>query len=146
MNVSSVATVIGGLFFASTALASDITLAPGFTPDPNNTSITSGGTTAASTWNSSCAGWVADRSSPDIKLNWTGTGTLHFSVTSSADTTLVINDANGGWHCNDDANGTNPGLTINGAAAGLIEIWVGSYESGAYASTNVQISEIGQFQ
>ncbi len=140
------ALVAVGTLFATTALASDITLSPGFTPDPMNMSITSGGTTQASTWQSNCAGWVADRSSPDIKLNWTANGTLHISATSSADVTLVVNDANGNWHCNDDQSGTNPGLTISNASSGLVEVWVGSYESGAYASTNVQISEIGQFQ
>ncbi|MFT6142820.1 MAG: hypothetical protein ACJAZO_003720 [Myxococcota bacterium] len=140
------ALVAFGTLFATTAFASDITLAPGFTPDPMNMTITSGGTTAASTWQSNCAGWVADRQSPDIKLTWTGAGTLHISATSSADVTLVVNDANGNWHCNDDQSGTNPGLTINSAAAGLVEVWIGSYESGAYAQTNVQISEIGQFQ
>ena len=132
--------------FATTAMAGDITLSPGFTPDPHNMTITSGGTTQASTWQSNCAGWVADRSSADIKLNWTANGTLHISATSSADVTLVVNDANGNWHCNDDAQGTNPGLTINNASSGLVEIWIGSYESGQYASTNVQISEIGTFQ
>jgi hypothetical protein len=105
------ALVAFGTLFATTAFASDITLAPGFTPDPMNMTITSGGTTAASTWQSNCAGWVADRQSPDIKLTWTGAGTLHISATSSADVTLVVNDANGNWHCNDDQSGTNPGLT-----------------------------------
>lgn len=146
MKFSSSIVVAAGLAFASSALAADITLAPGFTPDPHRMQITSGGTNPASAFDSSCAGWVTDRSSPDIKLTWNGTATLHISAISSADVTLVVNDANGRWHCNDDAQGTNPGLTLSGASAGLIEIWIGSYESGTYNQTTVSISEIGQFQ
>lgn len=146
MTFKSVAAVFAGLSLAATASATDISLSPGFTPDPHNVSITSGGTNDASTWSSGCNGWVADRGSADIDLTWNGAGTLHISVTSGSDTTLVVNDANGRWWCNDDAQGTNPGLTIPNASAGLIEIWVGSYEQGTYNSTNVQISEIGQFQ
>jgi hypothetical protein len=146
MKLVSSLVAVAGLSFASSAFATDLSLSPGFTPDPNRTTITSGGTNPASSFNGSCTGWVTDRSSPDIKLNWNGSGTIHISATASADITLVVNDASGNWHCADDTQGTNPGLTLSNASAGLIEIWIGSYNSGEYNQTTVSISEIGQFQ
>lgn len=145
MNLRTVF-VAAGVTLATTAVANELTLSEGFTPDPQRVSITSGGTNPASSFSSSCAGWVAGRDAPDLKINWNSTGTLHISATATADVTLVVNDAHGGWHCNDDANGTNPGLTLSNTPSGLIEVWVGSYESGTYNPSTVSVSEIGQFQ
>jgi hypothetical protein len=48
------------------------------------------------------------------------------------DTTLVINDPNGRWICNDDfgeSTGTNPGISFSTPDDGKYDIWVGVYSS-----------------
>ena len=55
----------------------------------------------------------------------------------------VVNDANGNWICNDDANGLNPAVEINNPAAGQYDIWVGSYSSGTFVAGTLAVSEIG---
>ena len=54
---------------------------------------------------------------------------VRIKVTSSCDTTLVVNDAEGRWHYNDDDEGLNPALRFDNAASGLYHIWMGTYSS-----------------
>ncbi|MDO5528899.1 MAG: hypothetical protein Q4F71_05805 [Paracoccus sp. (in: a-proteobacteria)] len=74
------------------------------------------------------AGYVADR--PDFALYYDAEDrgrTLRVKVTSSCDTTLLINDASGRWHFNDDDEGLNPGIRIANAQSGLYHVWMGTY-------------------
>src|SRR5690606_41682480 len=57
----------------------------------------------------------------DVRLHWSGGGNLPliFSVSSSRDTTLVVNGPNGRWYCDDDSGeGTNPSLRFGSPMAG----------------------------
>jgi hypothetical protein len=65
---------------------------------------------------------------------------LIFSVQSPADTTLVVNDPNGNWLCNDDTDGLNPEVRIDGPIAGRYDVWVGTYNTGALEPATLQIS------
>jgi hypothetical protein len=51
---------------------------------------------------------------------------LRVHVTSTTDTTLIIQDPNGGFWCNDDADMLNP-LIEGPWNPGLWRIWVGVY-------------------
>jgi len=127
-----------------------VTLAPGFMPDPNVTAVRSGGSLRASQAGApgNCAGYVTAQ--PDKILRLTGTSpNLQVRVVcpnaqalTPTDTTLVINTANGGWRCDDDTNGANPVVNLDGATAGQYDIWVGSYQAGAAANCRLEISEI----
>lgn len=147
LNVSEVG---GGQQNASSGQGPDISLPPtygsvtlrsGFTPDPYNANVTAGGGLDAQNASSNCTGHIA--SAPDYQLNWTaGSGSLPLiiSATSSADTTLVINDANGNWICNDDGDGQglNPVVRIEHPASGRYDIYVGTFgESTAPAALHV---------
>ena len=84
---------------------------------------------------------------PDFRLNWTaGSGALPliFSVASEADTTLVINDAQGNWVCDDDGGnaGLNPSISFTAPASGQYDVWVGTYSEGDLQSSTLNISEL----
>ncbi|XPM55682.2 MAG: hypothetical protein EDM05_049945 [Leptolyngbya sp. IPPAS B-1204] len=110
----------------------NVTLAPGFSPDPTTVRGISGGPQAASeiagraeTVTGPCNGFVDTQ--PDHTLTLTQFfNYLRLQVQSSEDTTLVIRGPGGTW-CNDDYSGKNPGLAGQWLS-GTYEIWVGSYD------------------
>lgn len=126
-----------GVMFAGGAMAqqvgasptfADVTLEAGFMPDPHRIAIVAGGTIdAASSRGGRCVGKIA--SAPDVRLTYgPGSNQLKIKVTSSEDTTLVVNGANGAWFCDDDSGGgTNPMVLKRNPEAGVYEIWVGTY-------------------
>lgn len=123
-----------------------IDLVSGFQPDPHTVGIQAGGELDASSMGvAGCIGWVAR--APDYRVNWTaGSGSLPlvFSVASEADTTLVINDAEGNWVCDDDGgnNGLNPAITFANPVSGQYDIWVGTYSEGALQPSTLNVSEL----
>lgn len=53
---------------------------------------------------------------------------LEFRVRGDCDTVLLVNDASGRWHFNDDADGTlHPRLRLPSAREGRYDVWVGTY-------------------
>ncbi|WP_203291356.1 hypothetical protein [Maricaulis parjimensis] len=120
-----------------------VSLRGGFTPDPYRVDIVSGGTHQASEVRSGCSGWVS--AAPDFELTFSpGSLPLILSAASSGDTTILVNDPNGNWHCNDDGgnSGLNPALTFHNPAAGTYDIWIGSYRQGQNLNASLSISEL----
>ncbi len=117
-----------------------------FTPDPHVRSIQAGGDIDAASIGENCIGYISN--SPDYELNYAeATGfNLSFFVIGGVDTTLVVNDPNGAWHCNDDFNGNsgaNPGLVFTAPVVGNYDIWVGTYGQGEIGSeVELQITEL----
>lgn len=133
----------GGPDFTQPAIFGNASLRTGFQPDPYRIDIVSGGVHRASSVRSGCAGWVAG--APDFQLEFAaGSLPLIISAASDSDTTLLVNDPNGNWHCDDDGGnaGLNPALTFNNAASGVYDIWIGSYSEGNNASATLSISEL----
>jgi opacity protein-like surface antigen len=122
-----------------------IGLASGYTPDPHTIAIQAGGELDASVLGGSCIGWIAR--APDYRVNWSaGSGSLPLiiSVAAEADTTLVINDAQGNWVCDDDGgnDGFNPAITFTNPASGQYDIWVGTYAQGPLQPSTLHVSEL----
>jgi hypothetical protein len=118
-------------------------LSAGFTPDPYVVNVQSGGSINASTLSSSCRGFIAN--APDVRLNYTaGSYPLIISANSSADTTLVVNGADGQWYCSDDegVNGMNPMVRFNNPGSGQYDIWVGTYGNASLQPAQLHISEV----
>ncbi len=121
-----------------------ITLATGFTPDPHVEQGTSGaGATGrdASTLDANCRGQID--STPDhLLVATTAMSNLRIMANSQSDTTLVVHKPDGSYACNDDGDGLNPVVVIQGAPAGTYQIFVGSYTEGENASYKLGISEL----
>ncbi|MCB9006190.1 MAG: hypothetical protein H6656_02175 [Ardenticatenaceae bacterium] len=125
--------------FGSTSLLA------GFLPDPTIISLTSGGGVDVSYLNGfGCTGYAT--AAPDFRLIWSGNGgELSFMFNANSvgdDTTLIINDPNGNWYCNDDFAGVNPGIRFNTAVSGQYDIWIGSYSANDNISGQLNISEL----
>jgi hypothetical protein len=58
------------------------------------------------------------------------------------DATLVINDGEGNWYCNDDGAGLNPVVDLQDAPAGHYDIWIGSYAAGTNVEGQLLITEL----
>ena len=119
-----------------------INLMTGYVPDPAVIPLVAGGDIDASSLGDTCLGFIAD--APDFRVNYEA-GTdfpLIISAVSDADTTLVVNAADGGWHCNDDFDGLNPAITFEAPTSGQYDIWVGVYGEAGTAPAGLYISEI----
>jgi hypothetical protein len=118
------------------------TVASGF--GSSTTSVTAGGSTDVdnvSSIPSNCTGYI-DGSAPTHRLDVSsGLGALRIASCADNDTTLVINDGDGNWHCNDDEEGSNPVVTVNGPTSGTWDIWVGTYSSGGGSASTLKLSE-----
>jgi len=121
---------------------STLNLTSGFTPDPTVVNVQSGGSRNASSVGSGCTGSIAN--APDVRLNYNaGSLPMIISVSSSADTTLVVNGPDGSWYCDDDGGtyGSNPQVRFNSPQSGQYDIWIGSY-NGGQENARLYISEL----
>jgi hypothetical protein len=119
----------------------EITLSSGFTPDPRRIPLRAGGNIDVSGLGDQCQGSVAR--APDFRIEYhAGRQPLIIRTDSTSDTTLVVNDPDGMWQCNDDGAGTdsagnssNAELLFDKPPSGTYEIWVGTYGGGTAAAT-----------
>jgi len=130
--------------FTATPNYGVIDLVSGFQPDPHTVNVTAGGEYNAYQI-PGCVGSVSR--APDYRVNFTAGSAglpLVFSVQSDADTTLVINDAEGNWVCDDDGGneGLNPAVTFANPISGQYDIWVGSYVEGELPPAVLHVSEL----
>lgn len=130
----------GGLDMSLPANFGEVQLRAGFPNDPYTINTVSGGSEDASQVGNGCRGMVSR--APDFQLTYqAGRLPLTISTYSNSDTTLVINDANGNWVCDDDGgDGTNARVRFDRPASGVYDIWVGAY-SGGNEPTTLEISE-----
>lgn len=145
------------LLLSSTALAQDgldlsaergayghAELSGGFTPDPRRFDIVSGGPLDAGALGlgPSCVGAVA--SEPDFVLDYDDVAPfLRFFVISRGDTTLVVREPGGDFHCNDDSHGSeNPTVDLRRPEEGRYLVWVGSYRAEDTHEGTLSITEM----
>lgn len=117
-------------------------LAPGFAPSPFTIQITGGGRNQVADHiaGEQCRGYVAE--APDFSVYLSDSfDEIWFAVNSPAAMTLLVNAADGSWHCSDDHLGTSPGIAFPFALAGLYDVWVGSAVAGNYAAAILALSE-----
>lgn len=118
-----------------TAAYGEITLRSGFTPDPRRIPLRAGGPVPAANASAGCAGSIAR--APDYQITYTaGRQPLIVRTESDTDTTLVINDPDGVWHCDDDSRGGgNAEVNLDKPSSGVYDIWVGTFGGGTAAAT-----------
>lgn len=117
----------------------------GFTPDPTRHTVRAGGRDEVpSDLGSYCRGYV-NAAAPDVDVNYSAGGyPLNIYARSSSDVTLIINQPDGSWICNDDANGTNPHVRIEKPMSGNYNIWIGTYRqsTSSLPESTLYISEL----
>ena len=126
--------------FSLTPTFGTVDLETGFEPDPYNVELTSGGNIDAEVVG--CAGMIA--TAPDFRLNYVAGDVfpLIISTMSSDDTTLVINQPDGSWICDDDSGEDfNASVNIASPMTGQYDIWVGSFFGDSQPAT-LSISEL----
>ena len=123
-----------------------VSLSAGFMPDPQTVELVSGGyvDVAAQGLGGECGGYAT--SAPDFRIQWSGSSSglrIFFVADGGGDTTLIVNDANGAWHCNDDSpyGGLDPLVDIPSPPQGQYDIWVGSFEAGEFVEGTLYITE-----
>ena len=122
-----------------------LTLAAGFGPEPLEFDMIAGGSDLVpSSLGFDCYGYVYG-AAPDYTVAYTGGGDLHISAWADADLTLIVRGPNDIWHCNDDYEGLNPGLSITSAVEGTYAVWVGTYGIDE-PDAILQFSEVRPFQ
>lgn len=120
------------------------TLNGGFLPDPYQIAVNAGGPVSVSNAISNANGYCNGNTTraATLELQYNGYSDLHIYTSGSADTTLAINGPDGTWYCNDDAaDGLNAGISFPSGAAGLYDIYVGTF-SQSNQQTTLRISEI----
>lgn len=139
------------------------TLTTGFTPDPWAFNLTAGGgrnpvnvadlgMVDAETGRACGRSFVTRR--PDFHFTFNAGqrfSLLRFYVITrnNVDATLVINEPNGQWRCNDDhgrgagwGNPTMPTLDFVNPPAGRYDIWVGTYDASANNEAELFVTEL----
>ncbi len=117
--------------YGETTLGADFGLAP-FTVQ-----ILGGGRNQVADYISAadCQGFVAE--APDFSVLLSESlADVWFSLHSPADMLLLINGADGAWHCSAAAR-----IAFEYALAGLYDVWVGSAEEGNYAAGILAVSQ-----
>lgn len=104
---------------------------------PNSYSVTAGGGQFLRNCGFNHTGYVI--SNPDFEVRIDGLESynrLNIRVSGSCDTVLLVNDARANWYFDDDSGGSlQPSINIFGAASGVYDIWVGTYNPGTCGST-----------
>ena len=94
--------------------------------EPASVTVKAGGADRNAVPGNGCSGFI-DNAEPDATVQAEGGGPLAIYATSGVDTTLLVADPDGRWHCSDDANGSNPAVTFADAKGGTYTVWVGTF-------------------
>jgi serine protease Do len=119
-------------------------VAPGFTPDPIEIDVTSGGPLNVAFMNlgNGCTGYATSQPDVNVRLSGTSNFLRFFFEGGGQDATLIINLPDGSWVCNDDAVGRDPMIDLRNAGPGLYNIWVGSYSASDRIRGKLKITEM----
>ena len=122
----------------------DYALTSGFADDPRRIEMVAGGAHRAGTVLEGCPGWVA--AAPDVRLRYQAGDVLPLilSADSTTDTTLLVRDPSGRWHCDDDGGNAafNPAIEFASPRSGAYHIWVGTYAGESLDPATLVISEL----
>ena len=93
---------------------------------PSATAVRGGGADRNAVPGSGCSGFI-NNGQPTATVTFGGGAPLSIYATSTTDTTILVASPDGKWHCSDDANGSNPGVTIANAGEGTYVVWIGTF-------------------
>ncbi|MDH5493461.1 MAG: hypothetical protein OEY14_16020, partial [Myxococcales bacterium] len=100
-----------------------------------------GGSVNANTLDANCIGNVgAERN--HVLTATAAFPSLRIMAGSQGDTTLVVQQPDGSYLCNDDTDMLNPVVPLSNAAAGDYRIWVGSIDPTATPAYTLGLTEL----
>ncbi len=104
----------------------ELALETAFNPLPSMIAVEGGGRVPVYSLGRRCQGYVDVR--PTFRLHYTaGVPALVIRARSDDDTTLVVRDSTGAWHCDDGDGGyLFPRVAIPFPPAGYYDIWIGT--------------------
>jgi hypothetical protein len=114
--------------------------------EPHTVRVVSGGPIDASYLGGGCTGYAEPN--PDYEFRFVSGSfdllRIYFVADSPGDdATLIVNDSQANWLCNDDSYGTrNPTIDFRPPVSGWYDIWIGSYSSTDYISGTLHITEL----
>lgn len=114
------------------AVASPPTLGPMALSGPSSATTRegiAGGPLEASTLGSNCRGRIP--AVPHLSLLLSDHRRVVLTTASSADLTMVVRDASGALHCDDDSGDSNQPRIETFAAPGILQVWVGTFSGDA---------------
>lgn len=123
-------------------LYGEISLSRGFQPSPYTVQVLGGGRSdaAAHLADPACRGYVSEAPDYSVYLS-EDMADLRIALYSPAAMTLLINGADGRWHCSAGADGADLAISFDYALSGLYDVWVGSQEQGNYAASILYMTE-----
>ena len=89
---------------------------------PQSVEVMAGGTVLNPVAGEACYGFLSRTPSATIEAD----GMLTVSASADADLTMVVQAPDGTWTCSDDADGSDPAVTVDGGA-GTYSVWIGTY-------------------
>ena len=123
-------------------LYGEISLARGFQPSPYTLQVLGGGRSDAAEHlaDPACRGYVSEAPDYSVYLS-EDLANLWFSLYSPAAMTLLINGADGRWHCSAGDSSGDHAISFGYALSGLYDVWVGSQDEGNYAASIFYLTE-----
>ncbi len=123
-------------------LYGEITLARGFQPSPYTRQLLGGGRSNAAEHlaDPACRGYVSEAPDYSVYLS-EDLADLWISLYSPAAMTLLINGADGRWHCSVGDSEGDAAIGFDYALSGLYDIWAGSQDLGNYAASILYLTE-----
>ncbi|UJR80205.1 hypothetical protein [Sandaracinus amylolyticus] len=121
--------------------STELTLDRGFSTDANVITGTASGARAANALSSECVGAIGDEPTLVLHASAPFDG-LELRVTSSADTTLVVQHPDGTFACDDDSGGSRNPRVAGAFAEGAHQVWVGTYRAGTSAPFELRFTEV----
>ena len=103
---------------------------------PASVTVRAGGSDRNAVPGSGCSGFIKN-GQPSATVEVSGDGPLSIYAQSGTDTTMLVSDPAGRWHCSDDADGSNPAVTFARAAPGTYVVWVGTFSPTAAADARL---------
>jgi hypothetical protein len=124
------------------AVAADMYLVTGFTPDPVRVDLMAGGPQDGAEFG--CIGWYNTEPSYVLDFQTDGGLPLILSASSDIDTTIMVIDPSGQMTCDDDGGnlGYNPSITYAPPMSGTYLIYVGAYTAYETGLVSLSISEL----